>query len=398
MDKVYDLIIVGAGPAGITAAVYAARQKLDLLVIAKDVGGQAIWSSDIENYTGYQLVTGVELVGKFEEHLRKFNVPLQVGEEVSDVTKKEQLFEVKTDKAVYQSRTVIIASGKVPRLLGIPGEKEFRNRGVTYCATCDGPLFSNMDVAIIGGGNSALDATLQMMKIARKIYLIDTNPKLKGDAIMIDKVTQSDKVTVLTNTKTLEILGETMVKGIVVEENAKRRQLDVQGIFIEVGFVPSSKVVSEIARNSANEIKVERGNTTNIPGIFAAGDVTDVADKQIIIAAGEGAKAAISAFKYLNTIKQGEVTEIKCKVCFVLSNITVETVSTGKTILELAEDIGVQIDYQCRQGVCGTCKVKLLKGEVTMTGASALTDDEIKDGYILACVAKPKTDYVEIEA
>ena len=244
MDKVYDLIIVGAGPAGITAAVYAARQKLDLLVIAKDVGGQAIWSSDIENYTGYQLVTGVELVGKFEEHLRKFNVPLQVGEEVNDVTKKDQLFEVKTDKAVYQSRTVIVASGKVPRLLGIPGEKEFRNRGVTYCATCDGPLFGNMDVAVIGGGNSALDATLQMMKIARKIYLIDTNPKLKGDAIMIDKVTQSDKVTVLTNTKTLEILGETMVKGIVVEENGKRRQLDVQGIFIEIGFVPSSKVVS----------------------------------------------------------------------------------------------------------------------------------------------------------
>jgi ferredoxin len=254
-----------------------------------------------------------------------------------------------------------------------------------------------MDVAVIGGGNSALDATLQMMKIARKIYLIDKNPKFKGDAVMMEKVEQSDKVTVLTNTKTLEILGETMVKGVVVEENGKRRQLDVQGIFIEIGFVPSSKVVSAIARNSANEIKVERDNATNVPGIFAAGDVTDVADKQIIIAAGEGAKAAISAFKYLNTLKQGDVTAIKCKVCFVLSKVTLETVN-DKTILELAEENGVQIDYQCRQGVCGSCKVKLLKGEVTMTGASALTDDEIKDGYILACVAKPKTDYVEIEA
>jgi alkyl hydroperoxide reductase subunit F len=393
----YDLIIVGAGPAGITAAVYAARQKLDLLVIARDVGGQAIWSGDIDNYTGYQFISGVELIGKFEDHLNKFKVPLHTGEEVKEVIQNEGIFNIKTDKDTYQSRTVIVASGKVPRLLGVKGEKELRSKGVMYCATCDAPLFADLDVAVIGAGNSALDAVIQLIKIAKKIYLINHGPKLKGDAVMIEKAEASDKVTIFNNTKTLEIIGDKMVEGLVVESEGKALKLDLQGIFIEIGSVPSSGFAGLAAMNNSKEIKIGRENETNIPGLFAAGDVSDIMDKQIIIAAGEGAKAAISAFKYLNTLKQGDAKAIKCNVFFTISKVKIDAVS-DKTILEIAEANGVQIDYQCRQGVCGSCKVKLFKGEVNMSGASALSDDEIKTGYILACVSRPKTPSVEIEA
>ena len=166
----YDLIIVGAGPAGITASVYAARKRMDFLVITEDIGGQAVWSSGIQNYTGYQFITGAELGKKFKEHLEKFKVPVKKNERVKKVEKKGDFIEVKTDKASYQAKTVIIASGRTPRELGVPGEKEYKNRGVTYCATCDAPLFANMEVAVVGGGNAALDAVLQLVKLAKKIH------------------------------------------------------------------------------------------------------------------------------------------------------------------------------------------------------------------------------------
>ncbi|MGB9613625.1 MAG: NAD(P)/FAD-dependent oxidoreductase, partial [Candidatus Margulisiibacteriota bacterium] len=183
-----DLVIVGAGPAGITAAVYAARKKLDFVVITKDIGGQAALSSDIQNYTGYQFITGPELAFKFREHLSNFSFELREGEEVKKVEKEASYFLTTTgsgDKVL--SKTIIIASGKRPRLLGVPGEREYKNRGVTYCATCDAPLFAGKVVAVIGGGNAALDAVLQLIKIASKVYLININPTLGGDPIMREK-------------------------------------------------------------------------------------------------------------------------------------------------------------------------------------------------------------------
>ncbi|MGD9015321.1 MAG: NAD(P)-binding domain-containing protein, partial [Candidatus Omnitrophota bacterium] len=158
----FDLIIIGAGPAGITASVYAARKRLDFLVISKDIGGQAALSGDIENYTGYQFITGPELAGKFKEHMQAFGIKLNSPEESRDVKRENNLIKLVTDKGEYLSRTLIIATGSRPRLLNVPGEREFKNKGVTYCATCDGPLFKDKSVAIIGGGNSALDAALQM--------------------------------------------------------------------------------------------------------------------------------------------------------------------------------------------------------------------------------------------
>lgn len=299
----YDLIIIGAGPAGITASVYAARKKMSLLVITKDIGGQTAWSGDIENYTGYQFITGPDLASKFEEHMRKYGIALKEDEEVAEVKKTEDIITIRTKKGSYEAKSLIIASGKRSKELSVSGEKEFKNRGLTYCATCDGPLFADKDVAVIGGGNSALDAVLQLERIARRIYLVNIISRITGDPIMIEKAQASSKVSVMNNTRVLEITGDKMVSGIKVQRSGEVEDLSVQGVFIEIGLIPNSHFAPEVDKNSFGEIKVDYHNRTNIPGIFAAGDVTDVPEKQIVIAAGEGAKAALGAFRYLTQRK-----------------------------------------------------------------------------------------------
>ena len=295
----YDLIIIGAGPAGITASVYAARKKMEFLVISRDVGGQAAWSGDIENYTGYQFITGPDLVAKFQEHIDKYGIALQENETAIEVKKVNNIISVKTDKGSYQAKSVIIASGKRSKELGVPGEKEFKNKGLTYCATCDGPLFSGKAVAVIGGGNSALDAALQLIKIAKRVYIINITSALGGDAIMRQKLQESKIVTILDDTQVTAILGDKFVNGIKIKNEGKEEVLAVQGVFVEIGLIPNSDFIKEIDRNQIGEIKISCRNETNLEGIFAAGDVTDVPEKQIIIAAGEGSKAALSAFRYL---------------------------------------------------------------------------------------------------
>ncbi len=299
----YDLIIIGAGPAGITASVYAARKKMDFLVITKDIGGQAALSGDVENYTGYQFITGPELAAKFEEHMRKFNIETKEAEGIVEVRKVNGSVSVKTNKGTYEAKSVIIASGKRSRELNVPGEKEFKNKGLTYCATCDGPLFSGKDVAVIGGGNSALDAALQLMRIARRTYIINITPALGGDVIMQDKVQGAKNVTILNNTQVTAVIGEKLVSAVKIKTGAKEEFLSVQGVFVEIGLIPNSEFAKDVQKNELGEIKVDSYNQTNIPGVFAAGDVTDVPEKQIIIAAGEGSKACLSAFRYLAHLK-----------------------------------------------------------------------------------------------
>jgi len=301
MNQVYDVIIIGAGPAGITAAVYAARKKMDVLIVTRDIGGQASWSGDIQNYTGYQFISGPELALKFEDHMRKFDFKIKENEEVTELISNNHVKLIKTNKGEYRSKTVIIASGKRSRELGVPGEKTYKNKGLTYCATCDGPLFTGKDVAIIGGGNSALDAALQMLKIAKKIYIIDVAEKLKGDEIMQEKLRANKKVSLFNQYRVKEITGDVFVKAIKIEKEKKVQVLNVEGIFVEIGLMPNSDFATGLVKNKIKEIKVNQYNATNVPGIFAAGDVTDVPEKQIIIAAGEGAKAVLSAFHYLNT-------------------------------------------------------------------------------------------------
>jgi len=294
-----DLIIIGAGPAGITASVYAARKKLDLLVITRDIGGQAALSGDVENYTGYQFITGPELADKFEEHMRRFDIRLKEGEGVTGIKNIKGGFSVETSNGSYEARAVIIASGKSTKKLNIPGEDEYKNKGLTYCATCDGPLFAKKDVAVIGGGNSAVDAALQLVKIASHVYVINLEPALRADALMVDALNRAGNVTVMNSTSVTQILGDKFVRSIKIKKASGEDALEVQGVFVEIGLIPNSGFANGVDKNGLGEIKVNSSNETSVPGIFAAGDVTDVPEKQIIIAAGEGSKAALAAFRYL---------------------------------------------------------------------------------------------------
>jgi alkyl hydroperoxide reductase subunit F len=298
-DSICDLIIIGAGPAGITAAVYAARKRLNFMVISKNVGGQVILTSVVENYIGYQEIAGKDLIGKFEEHLKQFKFDFKETA-VKNLKKENDVFVVESDSENFKSKTLLIATGARPKMLNIKGEQDYKNRGVTYCSTCDAPLFANKDVVVIGSGNSALDAVLQLINIANRIYLLVRKDTLKGDKIMIDKVKASPKVEILFNTTVLEIVGDKLVKGIKIDQKGEKRELAIQGVFIEIGYIPNTEFVKDFVKlNSAGEIEIDFNNQTSVAGVFAAGDCTTVPYKQIIIAAGEGSKATISAFGFL---------------------------------------------------------------------------------------------------
>ena len=301
-DKRYDLIIIGAGPAGLTAAVYAARKKLDTLVISKNVGGQTILAPGVENYMGYQYITGQELTRKFEEQVRQFPIPLLIGDEVAKLSVEDNFFAVQTSNGKnYEGKAVIIASGRRARSLNVPGEKELMGRGVSYCATCDAPLFGGMDVAVIGSGNPAITAVNDLTKYARKIHSI-VRASVKADPVLVEKVEKSGRVEILSGYAVREIRGKDKVEGIVLRQikDDKEVFLDVGGVFIEIGAVPNVEFAKDVVKlNDLKEIEVDCYCKTSVAGIFAAGDVTNAPEKQIIVAAGEGAKAALSAYRYL---------------------------------------------------------------------------------------------------
>lgn len=288
-----------------TAAVYAARKKLNTLLLSKDIGGQVNWTIDIENYMGYQFIEGAELIRKFEEQVKQFPIDIRVGEGISSLARKDDVLEARTDKgAIYQAKAVIIASGKRPRQLNVPGEEKLKGRGVTYCAICDGPLFSGIKVAIIGGGNSALEAADDMIKIAEHVYLVSLTP-LTSDPVLIDKVKTASNLTMFLEHEVLEITGDKFVDGIKIRDvNSKQeRMLQVSGIFVEIGLIPNSELAKDVvAQNQRGEIIINCDSETDVAGIFAAGDVTSVPEKQIVVAAGEGAKAALRASRYLQRL------------------------------------------------------------------------------------------------
>lgn len=297
----YDVIIIGAGPAGMTAAIYSARQKMKALVLTKDIGGQTLWSMDIKNYLGYNVISGMELAEKFRKHIKEYSIEIKEDELVKDIETGREGFAVRTSKGTYQTKSIIVCSGKKPKPLGVPGEDRFRGKGVTYCVTCDGPLFSGKDVAIIGGGNSALHAAIQMTEIANKIYLININPELGGEPVLRERVKQSNKVELINGASVERINGSQFVGSISISSDRKKRKIEAQGIIVEIGHTPNVEFADILSKNKDNEIIVNNRMETNIPGIFAAGDVTDAFGKQVIIAAGEGAKAAIAAFRYTSS-------------------------------------------------------------------------------------------------
>lgn len=306
---VYDVIIIGAGPAGMSAGIYVCRKQLSALILSEDFGGQMARSWEIENYIGYHLISGVDLAKRFKDHLESFKcLTMKVGQKVSSIKKGKGLFEVNLSSGqLYSSKTVIVATGRKPRMLGVPGESELRGHGVTYCATCDAPFFKDKVVAVVGDGNSALGAAYQLAKIASRVFLFSPKPKFKSDLdkVLKNKVLSFDNVEVVFNSEIKNILGDKVVGGIKYQ-NIKTKQIsnmEVSGIFIEIGSEPSLDFVKKIVKiNRVGEIIIDKRNMSSVPGIFAAGGVSDVYEKQIIIAAGEGAKAAISASRYLSSL------------------------------------------------------------------------------------------------
>jgi len=299
----YDLIIIGGGPAALTAGIYGARKKLKILILAQKPSWQMSSALNIENYPGFKSISGVELLKKMREQVAHYKVEFKEEQvkKVELVSKKE--FAVTSNKGEYRTKIVIAASGKTPRKLNVNGEKKFTGKGLSYCPTCDGPLFSGKNVAVIGGGNAGLEAALELTSYANKVYILEFLDRFSGDESTQEKLKNSGKVEFILSAEVKEIKGNGFVNTLIYKDKKKDRIkiLKVEGIFVEIGSVPVSDFVEDLVElNKGGEIIVDsKTNMTRTPGLFAAGDVTDVPHKQIIIACGEGAKAALSAYYYL---------------------------------------------------------------------------------------------------
>lgn len=306
----YDVIIIGGGPAGAAAAVYAGRKKINTLLIAEGFGGQSLVSDSIENWIGTRRVTGFELAKMLEEHVRAHEeVEIKMPEKVLSVKSVDGIFEVATEKGgIYQSKTLIIVSGGRRRRLSVPGEDKFEGKGVSYCSTCDAPLFKGKIVAVVGGGNAGAEAAIDLLSYAPKIYLINRGPELTADPLIALEIKKSPKIAIINNAETQEIIGDKFVSGLkyLDKQGNQQKELALDGVFVEIGSVPNSEFLKGLVEmNKAGEIIVDhKTGATARPGIFAAGDVTDEIYKQNNISAGDGVIAALSAYNYLLNIKK----------------------------------------------------------------------------------------------
>jgi len=298
----YDVIIIGGGPAGITAGIYSARLKLNTLLVTKEFGGQVGKKAvPIENYTGFKNIMGPELSKKMEEHLKSFDVDIEV-DKVNEVKKTNGGFLVLTSGGKeLKAKTVIVATGSDPRPLEVPGEKEFIGKGVSYCAVCDGPIFAGKTVVVIGGGNSGFETAQFMTKHAEKVYILEYSKEVAADKTNQEIIKKAGNTEIITGAALREIKGDNFVNSIIFEKEGEKKELDVQGVFVEIGYQPATAFVKGLVDFSeTDEIIVDPlTGQTSTPGLFAAGDVNSGTFKQIIIAAGEGANAALAAFNYL---------------------------------------------------------------------------------------------------
>lgn len=300
-NHTYDVIVIGAGPAGLTAGMYTARQGLSTAIVGGEVGGQAAWTSEIENYLGWKLVTGVELVQNFRDHVSQFGVECLEGQLVNAIIPGDDGFEIFTREGVsLQTRAVIIATGRAPNRLAVPGEQEFVGRGVSYCATCDAAFFRGKPVVVAGPGESAADAALELAALGAKVTIVNMVP-LKVPSALQERMDAAENLTVRTGVKITEIVGDDRVTGVKVQARGAEEELvEAAGVFIETGAIAASEFTGGLVEMDARgQIITAKDGATNVPGIYAAGDVTDVAGKQIIIAAGQGANAAIAVSRYL---------------------------------------------------------------------------------------------------
>ncbi|HJX55533.1 MAG TPA: Uxx-star family glutaredoxin-like (seleno)protein [Methanoregula sp.] len=298
--EVYDVLIAGAGPAGLTAGVYCARKMLNTIIISENIGGQALESWAIENYMGYRMITGEDLMKKFEEQVRTLNMRLELDRVIS-ISKENDIFTIRTiSENIFKAKTVILAQGNRPKKLGVANEEQYLGRGLSICSTCDGPLYKGKRVAIVGGGNSAIQTAVEMSKIASSVSLI-VRSIIRADPIYEGMLESNKNITVYLNTQVTALHGNKFLSAITTK-NAKgeEQKIELDGIFIEIGWLPNTDFLSGfVALNEKKEIIVDLNCHTSQDGVFAAGDVTSVKNKQIIIASGDGAKAALEAYEYL---------------------------------------------------------------------------------------------------
>jgi len=296
----YDLIIVGAGIAGHTAAIYAARKRMNFLYVSETFGGQYYESGEILNYPGIVETNGVEFAKIMKKQMDFNKIKLSENEKVEKITKKGNVFNVKTNKGNYESKTVIVATGSVPRKLQVPGEEKLSKRGVTYCAICDGPLYNKMDIAVVGGGNSALEAVDFTNKIAKNVYLIHRRKEFRAYEYLMERLKKMKNVKIITDAQVKEIIGDKAVTGLKYGQNGKEKELKISGVFIEVGRIPSTDFLKGLVKlDKEGHIIVDVYTKTSVPGLFSAGDCTSIQNYQYSVSAGQGCTALLEAAKYI---------------------------------------------------------------------------------------------------
>ncbi|MFH1664413.1 MAG: FAD-dependent oxidoreductase [archaeon] len=299
-----DIIIVGGSGAGVTAGIYSARSGLNTMLITESFGGQLLLTEKIENYSGFKSISGFDLSMKLREHLKSYKeIEVLEGVNVTGIERKGKNFVVTAGKKEFESKAVIIATGRRPRKLSVKGSEKLENKGIHYCAVCDGPLYKGQNVAVIGGGYSGVEEALYLSNIAKKVFIIETGKQLGGEEITRKEVLLKKNVEVITEAQLSEVSGEKTTEGIKYKKDSEEKSLSVKAVFVNIGEIPNSDFVSIAEKNQRNEIKINSRNETSIPGLFAAGDVTDIPVHQLIVVAGEGCKAAINANDYLNKLK-----------------------------------------------------------------------------------------------
>ncbi|KRG16351.1 alkyl hydroperoxide reductase subunit F [Lederbergia galactosidilytica] len=298
----FDVLVVGGGPAGASAAVYAARKGIRTGIVADRFGGQILDTASIENFISVNHTEGPKLAANLEEHVKEYNIDVMNLQRAKRLEKKDHIEIELENGAVLKSKTVILSTGARWRNVGVPGEAEFKNKGVAYCPHCDGPLFEGKHVAVIGGGNSGIEAAIDLAGIVKHVTVLEFMPELKADSVLQDRLYKLPNVTVLKNVQTKEITGSDSVNGITyIERDTETEQhIELSGVFVQIGLVPNTDWLGDtVERNKFGEIVVNPRGETNVPGVFAAGDCTTAPFKQIIISMGSGATASLSAFDYL---------------------------------------------------------------------------------------------------
>ena len=299
----YDVAIIGSGVTGYGAAMYAARLDLAVVVIGDVEGGTITLTDDVANYPGFVQLTGQELAGKLKEHALDYPVALDT-DMVTDVFKSDAgFFYVVTESKTFLARSIIIATGMKERELDVPGHDDFRNRGVSYCALCDAPLYKDKVVAVIGGSDSAAKEALLLAKYCRKVYIIYRREKIRPEPINAERIEREPKIEIINKTNVVEIAGDQKVASLKLDNPYKGSdKLEVDGVFVAIGGIPNSKIAEKLGvkLNEKSEIMIDRGSRTNIEGVFAAGDVADTEFKQAITGVAEGVHAAYQAYKYVN--------------------------------------------------------------------------------------------------